>query len=86
MEGNWNENDAPEKSQKISSICLGYGASDKIGEVKSKEYEEDLAVMAEEHRAGVAAGECYVRVRKRHSRNKDLRVLSRMAQGAKFHK
>ena len=47
----------PEKSQRISSVCVGYGASDKLGEVPCQtEYEEDLKKLAEEHEARSDAG------------------------------
>ena len=72
--------------QRISSICVGQGAADKIGEVKAKEYEEDLKAMVEEYRASDEVGECFVHIRKRHSSNKDLKILSRLTKGAKFHK
>ena len=43
----------PEKTQRISSVCIGYGASDKIGEAHCLEkYEEDLKKLAEEYKAG----------------------------------
>ena len=58
--------------QRIFSICVGHGAADKMGEVKAKEYEEDLKVMVEEYRARNAVGECFVHIRKRHSSNIDL--------------
>ena len=32
----WNEDEAPDKAQKILSICVGQGASDEKGEVSSK--------------------------------------------------
>ena len=43
---------------------MGYGAADKIGELQAKEYEEDLAAMAEEYRAKQAAGKWFVHIRK----------------------
>ena len=60
----WNEDEAPEKAQKISSICVGYGASDKKGEVDAKDYEEDLVKMAEEYKARNEAGEYFVHIRR----------------------
>ena len=36
------EDEAPDKAQGISSICIGYGASDKKGDVNIKDYEEAL--------------------------------------------
>ena len=36
------EDEMPEKSQKISSVCIGRGAADKIGEVSNdEEYDEE---------------------------------------------
>lgn len=49
------EGEAPEKAQKICSIYVGYGAADKIGDVKAKEYDEDLKAMVQEYRARNAA-------------------------------
>ena len=47
----------PEKSQNISSVCVGYGASDKLGEAPCHtEYEEDqkkLASINVENAAGI---------------------------------
>ena len=42
--------------------------------------------MVEEYRARDAVGECFVHIRKRHSSNKDLSVLSRLTEGSKFYK
>ena len=42
--------------------------------------------MVEEYRARNAVGECFVHIRKRHSCNKDLSVLNRLTEGAKFYK
>ena len=75
-----NEDEAPDKAQKILSICVGQGASDKEGEVTAEIYENDLTMtrMAEEYESRNAAGECFVDIRKQHSSNKDLRALSRL--------
>ena len=59
LKDGWGEDEAPEKAQKISSICVGYGASDKLGEVGAEEYEADLLKMAEEYKARNEAGECF---------------------------
>ena len=40
------DDEAPEKSQKIMSICVGQGAADKLGKLSAKDYEEDLEEMA----------------------------------------
>lgn len=81
------EDEVPEKSQRIASVCIGYGASDKIGEVeRPREYEDDLKVLAEEYRVRNDAGECFVHIRKKHSSNRDLRALSELTKGGKFHK
>ena len=77
----WNEAEAPDKAQKILSICVGQGASDKRGEVNAEIYEDDLMKMAEEYESRNAAGECFVHIRKQHSSNKDLRALSRLKKG-----
>ena len=77
VEAEPDEGEAPGKAQRIFSICVGHGATDKIGEVKAKEYDEDLKAMVEGYRARNAVGECFVHIRKRHSSNKDLSVLNR---------
>ena len=43
----WNEDEAPDKVQKILSICIGQGVSDKKGEVNAETYDEDLKATAE---------------------------------------
>ena len=53
----WDADEAPDKVQRISSICVGYGAADKKGEVDDKEYEEDMLKMAEEYKARDEVGE-----------------------------
>ena len=60
----WNEGEAPDDVQKILSICIGQGASDKKGEVNAETYDEDLKAMAEEYRGRNAVGECFVHIRK----------------------
>ena len=67
--------EAPDKVQKILSICIGQGASDKKGEVNAETYDEDLKAMAEDYRCRNASGECFVHIRKQYSSNKDLRAL-----------
>ena len=47
--GQWDDGEAPDKVQRISSICVGYGAADKKGEVNDKEYDDDMLKMAEEY-------------------------------------
>ena len=39
MTDTWDADEAPEKTQKINSVCLGIGSSDKIGECTKEEYE-----------------------------------------------
>ena len=36
------EDEGPEKSQKMMSICVGQGAADKLGRLSAAEYKEDL--------------------------------------------
>ena len=75
----------PEKSQEISNVCIGYGASDKTGGVPCpREHEEDLTNLAEEYQMRNDAGECFVHVRKNHSNNCDLRALSELTRGEVF--
>ena len=57
VEAEPDEGEVPEKAQRIFSICVRHGAADKIGEVKAKEYDEDLKAMVEEYRARNAVGE-----------------------------
>ena len=66
----WNEGEAPDKVQRISSICVGYGAADKKGEIDDKEYEDDMPKMAEEYKARDEVGEFFVHIRKKHSSNR----------------
>ena len=82
----WNEDEAPDKAQKILSICVGQGASDKKGEVSVEMYEDDLTNMAEACGNSNASGEYFVHIRKQHSSNKDLRALSRLTNGNNFYK
>ena len=51
------DDEMPEESQKISNACIGYGASDKVGEANcQKEYEDYLKRLLEEYRARNDAG------------------------------
>lgn len=75
----------PEKSQKIPSVVVGYGAADKIGEAPcQEEYEKDLQLMAEEYQNRDNAGECFVHIRERHSSNRDLSALRELSRGGKI--
>ena len=81
------ETETPEQFQKISSVCIGHGAADKIGEIGDQgEYEEDLRSMAREYQERDEAGEFFVHVRKRYSSNKDLRALNVLTGRDKFYK
>ena len=82
----WNEDEAPDKAQKILSICVCQGASDKRVEVSANIHDDDLKVMAEEYQSRNAAGECFVHIRKQHSSNKDVRALSGLTKGNQFYK
>ena len=70
MGDGWNVDEAPEKSQKISSVCVGLGAADKKGEVSNGDYEACLKEMAEEYRACDEEGKFFVHIRERYSSNK----------------
>ena len=80
------EDESPEKSQKISSICFGIGPSDKKGELGEREYKEELEAMAEEYQSQVKVGSCFVHVRKRHSSNRDMKMLNDLTGGTRFYK
>ena len=55
------DDEAPEKLHNKSSVGVGYGASDKIGEVPcQREYEEDPKKFAEEYQVRNSSGECFV--------------------------
>ena len=71
------EGEGPVKMQRISSICVRHGAADKIGEVKAKEYEEDLKVMVEEYRARNAVEKAFQqhRLKRPESANRGIQVL-----------
>ena len=84
LENACGEDEPPEKSHKISSICVGLGAADKLGELSAKEYDEDLARMAEEYGAAIKSGSCFVHIRQKQSSNKDLKMLSRLTKGGRF--
>ena len=74
------------KVQDIMSICVGQGAADRIGRLSAIEYKEDLEKMAKEYRDRDAAGECFMHIRSRNSSNRDLRALSGLTSGARFHR
>ena len=80
------DNEAPEKSQKIMSICVGQGAADKLGRLNAADYKEDLEEMAKEYKARDSAGEYFAHIRSRNSSNRDLRALSGLTQGVRFHR
>ena len=82
----WNEDEAPEKTQKINSICLGMGSSDKIGEFSEAEYKQGLEEMAEAYSEARRRGGHFVHIRKVKSSNRDLRTLNGMTDGAKLYK
>ena len=44
------DSSSPQKQPKISSIRLGIGSADKIGELNAHDYDEVLRTMAEEYR------------------------------------
>ena len=53
LKDKWDEDEMPEKSQKISNVCIGYGTSDNIGEAPCQEEdEEDLMKMRKNARPG----------------------------------
>ena len=52
-----NDDEAPDKVQKIMSICIGEGAADKKGGISTDAYADDLKTMAEEYRERDSAGE-----------------------------
>ena len=79
-------NEAPEKVQKLSSICVGVGAADKVGERLNDGYERNLKEMVDEYTNCCRKGKCFVHIRKVQSSNKDLRALSSLTQGSKFYK
>ena len=76
----------PNKTQKISSVCIGFGASDKIGEspcLKAYEYNLIDLVTGYEERHG--QGENFDHVRKLHACNRDLRALRELTKGEQFY-
>ena len=54
--------------------------------IMREDYEASLKEMAEEYKTCDEEGKCFVHIRKRHSSNKGLRILSSLTQGAKFYK
>ena len=72
----------PSKAQKISSVCIGFGAADQMGEVPSTQsYESDLVELVKEYEEATIRGENFVHIRKRHSSNRDLKALSEWTRG-----
>ena len=63
------ESGSPQKTPKISSICLGIGSADKEGEVPAEEQEEEVKAMAEEYLRAIETGGCFVHVRAKQSSN-----------------
>ena len=59
---------------------MGLGAADKKGEVSREDYEASLKEMAEEYKTCDEEGRCFVHIRKRHSSNKDLKMLNSVAK------
>ena len=82
----WDADEAPEKTQKLNSVCISLGAADKVGESLKEEYEEDLKEMVEAYKKCSEGGECFVHIRKKQSSNRDLRALSCLTKGTKFYK
>ena len=74
------DDEAPEKVQRIMSVCVGQGAADKLGKLSAIEYKEDLEKMAKEYAERNDAGECFVHIRSRNSSNRDLRALSGLSR------
>lgn len=68
------------------SICVGQGAADKLGRLSAADYKEDVEKMAKEYQGRDLAGEYFVHIRSRNSSNRDLKALSGLAQGARFHR
>ena len=65
-------------------MCFGIGSSDKLGELKAEEYDEELRTMADEYKAALDAGGCFVHIRPKHSSNKDLKMLSQLTGKKNF--
>jgi hypothetical protein len=84
MEDAWDADEAPEKTQKLNSVCVGLGSSDKAGESLKEEYEEDLKEMVEAYKTCSERGGCFVHIRKKQSSNRDLRALSCLTKGTKL--
>ena len=86
LESPADESGTPQKVPNISSICLGIGSADKIGELNARGYDEDLKAMADEYHAAIESGGCFVHVRAKQSSNRDLKMLSQLTKGGKFKK
>ena len=86
MENAWDADEAPGKTQKLNSVCVGLGSSDKAGESLKEEYEEDLKEMVEAYKTCSERGGCFVHIRKKQSSNRDLRALSCLTKGTKLYK
>ena len=80
------EDESPEKARKVASIHFGIGSSDKTGELAEKDYKAELDAMAAAYQSQVDSGSCFVHVRKRHSSNRDLQMLSKLTGGVRLYK
>ena len=86
LEDAHDDDEMPEKSQKISSVCIEFGASGKRGESPClKSYEQDLIDLVKEYEERHEQGETFVHVRKRYSGNRDLRTLRELTEGEQFY-
>ena len=79
------EDSTPSKAQKISSLCIGFGAADQMGEIpRTQSYESNLVELVKEYEEAHSRGEDFVHIRNRHSSNRDLRAMSALAGGEQF--
>ena len=86
LEDTRNDDEAPDKVQKIMSICIGEGAADKRVGISVDAYADDSKKMAEEYRERDSSGECFVHNRKKYSSNRDLRALSGLTKRVTLYK
>ena len=72
------------KTQRISSIYLSTGRDDVTGEINAEDYDAELRKMEAKYEEVLEAKQCFVHIRAKRSSNKDLRMLSRMMEGAEL--
>lgn len=86
LETETGEDEMLNKTQNISSVCIGFGASDEIGESPcSRTCEQDLVDLVKEYEERHVQGQNFVHVRKKHSSNMELKALQELTKGEQIY-